>query len=172
MRCLTALNEYTAHGAEADPRDALNQLLSGIAQIPKIDVSPLLDIAGKGPAFTGAYNLFNRADDGHKMADFLATATQQAVDSMNDKAKAALFDAAFKNLKDRYGKDPDSLDKRVNKVFDKDPLRALYNLLYDLYPVWQDPKTADDAAAKMETYRTCYLIDKYKLFCLAKTFLQ
>ena len=90
---------------------------------------------------------------------------------MNDKAKAALFDAAFKNLKDTYGKDPDSLDERVNKVYDKDPLKALYNLLSDLFPAWNQA-SADAAATKMETYRTCYLIDKNKLFGLAKTFLQ
>jgi hypothetical protein len=171
MRCLTALKEYTAHGAEADPRDALNQLRSGIDQIPSILTAPLSTIAGPAP-FNGAHNLYIRAHDEGRMPEFLASATQQSVDNMNGHAKAAQFAAALTILKDKYGLTPDSLNERVNKVYDKDPLRALYNLLRDLYPVFTDQASADIAAAKMETYRTCYLIDKNKLFGLVTTFLQ
>lgn len=170
IRCLTALDDYTAYNAGL----ALPQLLAGVPQIPGIDSQPGIPLLPTPPPGLGpmATALYTRADAEGRMPDFLAKATTLSIDGMSDKAKKDLFDAADKSIRTKYGADPASLDTRVNKLYDIVPLRALYNLLSDLYPAWTNQADADAAAKTMELYRTCYLLDKYKFFGLVRTFLQ
>ena len=174
MLCLTALDKYTAHGADYDPSGALAKLKAGISQIPNIKdikAKPLSDYAGPDP-FPGANGLYDKTHADGKMPDLLARATTRPVDANDAKRKKALFEEANTNIKDTYRYNLAGLDKGVDKVYRDDPARALYQLLKDLLPSWSDKTTADAAAKKMDVYRTCYLLDKSTLFGLVHTFLQ
>ena len=184
--CLRALDAYTAH----DLGGALAQLRAGISQIPKIDVAPLSGYAGKRPEFPGANGLYTKAHEDGRMPDLLAKATTLTIDANDEKSKKKLFDEANKNIKDTYGSSLTGLD-RVFKMYREDSALALYNLLKDLKDLLPAPAQAilgkptpsDDekklaekalspVAKKMEVYRTCYLLDKFRLFGLVRDFLK
>lgn len=167
-RCLAALDKYTAHGADYDPSGALALLKAGISYIPGIDQAPLKDYAGTHPPYRGANGLYDQAHADGTMPYILAKATGKPTDKMNDKAKSNLFDDADKSIKETYGDKLADLENRVDKVYRSDPARALYQLLKD---VW-DPSKAAATAENMEVYRTCYLLDKSRLFGLVHAFLQ
>ncbi|MGB7761823.1 MAG: hypothetical protein WBL61_18465 [Bryobacteraceae bacterium] len=182
MRCLTALDIYAAN---AD--GALAQLTGGIPQIPEIGVAPLSKIAGPPPAFPGANTLYDWAHGRGTMPVLLAKATTLTVDANDEKAQKKMFDEVDASIKATYGSDLTRLDDRVNKVYREDPARALYNLLWDLLPsgslaTWPAAFFAvppgggasplSVAAKTMEKYRTCYRLDRFRLFGLVHTFLQ
>lgn len=165
--CLTALNYYTAPGPLHGPDEALTLLIAGIDVIPHA-VPPVPDNVTQPTKVA----LYARAHAAGKMAEMLATATASQIGVNDEQSKKALFEKVDKSIRDTYKNDLTGLDERVDSIHAKDPARALYNLLNDLrlsLPAPADPATT---AKAMEDYRTCYLLDKGRLFALVHTFLQ
>jgi hypothetical protein len=165
--CLTALNYYTAPTWAAGASAAIDLLVSGVSSLP---ISTIIAVSPPVSATT-VQLLYRRANDAGKMAGLLATATRLDVEVYGEKQTKALFDDVNKSIRATYRNNVGGLDDGVNKLSAKDPARALYNLLRDL---WSSvpPETPDNAVKTMEKYRTCYLLDKARLFGLVRAFLQ
>jgi hypothetical protein len=149
MHCLKALDLYTRDGASYDPDDALKELL--LAANPD-----------KAKFYRAAQKL-------GKMPELLATA--RSIESNGPTAVDKLFIEVGDSISAAYKSDPEGLDKYVNKEYFNNPARALYNLLNALLPAW-DPAKAKDAAELMEKYRTCYALDRNRLFGLVSAHFQ
>ena len=168
--CLTALNYYTvplpAHGSD----EALALLIAGIDGISPV-IPPIPPTVSRSTKAV----LYTRAQAAGKMAELLATTTASDIDASEEKRKKGLFDKVDKSIRDTYKNDLTGLDDRVNKIHAKDPARALYNLLNDLLQYSLSlpaPASLADTANTMQDYRTCYLLDKGRLFGLVRTFLE
>lgn len=114
----------------------------------------LAELAG-GTSDSRVKDLHAIAQELGALPELLATAAKRSIDKNDPKAVAAVFLEADNAITAAYEKDPRSLMDGVSKVSASNRLKALYNLL----------NTSKDAAA-METFRTCYALDRDRLFRL------
>jgi hypothetical protein len=153
--CLRALDEYTLPG---NPDTALRELISG--------------------APTSAAPFYRLAQREGTLGDLLATASSP-LDSNNPEAVNGTFSQADAAIAHLYDSNPEVLDSAVNRIAANNRSRALYNLLrlvadsagarLDTYvqPATGGVDSAvSNAVQTMEVFRTCYRLDRNRLFAL------
>lgn len=134
--CLKALDLYTL-----DPASGGNT------------VEALHELISGSPDAEKFYRL---AQELGKMPELLATATTREIDKSDTKDVETLFADAKGSIADLYTNGPERLYRYVNQVSAYNRARALYNLLE-----WKKSDTN-----LMETYRTCYALNRDRLFDL------
>jgi hypothetical protein len=141
-QCLKALELYSRdHPSNEDLKQALDELTKAASTI---DGAPKAD------------QLYELAKDLGTLSELLATATGISIDKNDSGAVDRLFAEADIGIATAYRSAPKALRDDVSKVSASNRLRALYNLL-------NANSTKPDL---METFRTCYFLDRDRLFRL------
>jgi len=151
VHCLNALDLYTRDDASRDPAWALNEILS-------------VATAQQQAFLRMAHNM-------GKMPELLAKATTNTTERSATKAVDQLFKDVDASITNIFASNPEALDRYVNKEYGHNPARALYSLLNTLWG--QQPLLgAATALQMMEKYRTCYGLDRDRLFGLVSAHFQ
>jgi hypothetical protein len=157
--CLKALDLYTQEFTSDDPLIPLKELMSGANPSPP-------------PARTATWKFYPLAHRLGRMPDLLATAT--TLKTTNSKDVDKLFDEVESSILVLYQSHPEDLYRSVDREYASHPARAFYNLLdanarplKDYTPAQPGARTAAESNAKLlEKYRTCYGLDRDRLFHL------